>query len=683
MIEDQLILLAAVFAARADSSPCESLWHYFNGSEELFEVICSLWPEVDDPIKLQFLFKPFTKSSEPSSQDLFIKLIETDNQLISMVEMDTDTIVERCNAIRRYAKKYMSQVPPYEKIKLTTALGQHIRKRLIICNELSNEIPVQYEPVWQDLEDKELSRWISGIVKPLHHFNKRLKSSIKIKEFEKMDPLSFFYMILNSPDNNPNGVLQSELLPYLTNGNYYQLFLSSVVNIKEFPLDTKYNFEILYHLLISFSVPGAEANLYADQLQRQCALIIFKNGPNYLRIGSKSNLNQLLLKANTKTQVGTLDMTVENLLYYSQLTDDVFNGYTVQELYAISKDDEAAQQSHFASLARRSLETVTNQDHTLTEIAVLLNHEKAPEETVFSRLSEAKQLAILVDILLEKGNFLFLQTLISKYRYKMSDEVLVKYFWHYFNMASNGLRNNKDLINAERIANLLLEEDNVKYQHLRALIDVVVDIAGYKINLGKKITFKPSYLLKFEEDPYGLISVLLESDGKLYQDVSATYSILQKLQAAFKIKTQEKTDTEDNLVRVLVLHIDHALANMDFQFAYENTKELLKRNKIIDYWPTILQVGKFIDPNWLDGETPTEIIFLQLEILGELLHICPVDQVEAVASQWSALELELVTRDLIKDPYSLEKTAGFNSLMRNGVTLNGFGSSIVNFLSSS
>lgn len=685
MTEDQLFVLAAVFAARADSTRCKSLWIYFNGPDELFDIICSLWPELGDPCKLQFLFEPLPKTSQLrgcTSQDLLVELIETDNKLISMVEMDADTVSQRRHAIKDYAEEYMRQVPPYEKRKFATAEGSHIRKRLIVCNELSNELPMQYQNVWQTLmEDKELSMWINGIVKPLDHLNKRLKTGIKIKEFEKIDPLSVFHMILDTPNDNPDTILKIELMPYLYNGNYYELFLDSIINTKDFQLDTNYNFDILYHLLINFNLPNFEAKLYLERLQSQCALILFENGSNYLKIGSKARLNQILLKIEKKTRVGTLDVTVETLLYYSLLTDGVFKGYSIKELYAITKEDEATQEGCFALLAKRALDALTNEEVTLQEVALLLNRDKNPEEIIFSSLSEQKQLSILVEIILEKGYFSFLHKLIRNYEYQLGETVLVKYFWHFFNMASSGSRNNKCLSNAEKIVYLLVEENEAKYCHLRSLLDVAIDVSCYPVNVGKSRLSKPSYLLKFKEDPYGLISVLLESNEKLYQDVDATYKILQKLLVAFKLESQGNTDTERNFVRILNLHIDHALANMDFKFAYDNTKLLLQKNDINECWPTIFQVGKFIDPNWHDGEIPTEILFVQLEILGELLRICPVDQVEAITSQWSALELELATRDLIKDPFSLEKSSGLESLVGNRVSLNVVGNRIVNFLS--
>ncbi|CAR26624.1 hypothetical protein ZYGR_0H04420 [Zygosaccharomyces rouxii] len=688
MVEDQLVILAAIFAARADSTNCETLWTFFHSSDELFDIICSLWPELDDPTKLQFLFDPSEKSSSGHStnpQDLLVELLETDEQLISMVEMDSDTITQRRQAISRYAAEYMKQVTPYDRIKFVTPMGDRLRKRLITSNELSDQLPMQYHPVWKvvSIKDEELPKWIEGIVEPLDHLNKRLNSSIKIKEFENMDPLSVFDMILNTPDENPDTVLQRELMPYMANGDYYERFLHSFLTTKDFPLNTNYNFEVFYQLILSLGLRGQETNKYLERFKRQCAYILFKNGPNYLNIGTKYRLNQVLLTIGDETPVGDLGITVETLLAYSSLTDKLFHGYHMQDLYAISKDDESVQESHFASLSRKCLETVVSEETTMKELKELLKHGKSSNNVIFSRLSEQKKLSIIIEILLEFGNFSFLHELIITYQYKVNEEVLVKYFWHFFNMASSGQRHKRDLANAEKLVNLLLEENAPKYTHLRILLDVTKDICDYSINWGRSLPFRPSHLLKFKEDPFGLISLLLESNRRLYKDVPATYSILQKLLVAFEIAKQGTTDSEENLVKVLVLHIDHALVNMDFQFAYENTRDLLKKKNIIDCWPTILQVGKFVDPNWRDGETPTEIIFLQLEILGELLQICPVDEVEAVASQWSALELELLTRDLIKDPYSLEKSSSVNSLIQNGVSLNGVSSTIANFLSRS
>lgn len=686
MIEDQLVILAAVFAARADSPHCKALWTFFHGSDELFDIICSLWPELDDPTKLQFLFTPLEKLSPNAGtrnpEDLLVELVETDQQLISMVEIDPDMIAQRHQAISKYAAEYMKQVTPYDTIKFSTSMGERLRKRLITSNELNDQLPMQYAPIWEDLfkEDVQLSKWIKGLVEPLDHLNKRLFSSIKIKEFENMDPLSVFDMILNTPDENPETVMGRELIPYMTNGNYYEQLLNSFLTTKNFPLNTTYNFEIFDQLILTFGLRDQETNKYIQGIKRQCAYIAFKNGSNYLNIGSQFRLNQLFSRIEEHTPVGDLDITVETLLHYSALTDRIFGGYQIQDLYNISKSDESVQESHFASLSMKSL---VNKEFAMGELKELLDSDTTSKHPVFSRLSERKKLSIIIEILLEYGNFSVLHEVITTYQYKISEDVLQKYFWHFFNMASSGQRQKRDMVNAEKIVNLLLEENASKYVHLEVLVDVTKDISDYSVNWGRSLPFRPSHILKFKEDPFGLISLLLESNRKLYKDVSATYGIIQKLLVAFELAKQGTTDSEENLTRIIVLHIDHSLANMDFQFAYENTRDLLKKKNIDDYWPTILQVGKFIDPNWSDGETPTEIIFLQLEILGELLQICPVDEVEAVASQWSGLELELSTRNLIKDPYSLEKSSGFNSLIQNGVSLNGVSSTIANFLSPS
>ena len=86
------------------------------------------------------------------------------------------------------------------------------------------------------------------------------------------------------------------------------------------------------------------------------------------------------------------------------------------------------------------------------------------------------------------------------------------------------------------------------------------------------------------------------------------------------------------------------------------------------------------DSSWIDCEIPTEIIYLQLEVLGKLLHICPEDEIEAVVSQWSGLELELSTRDLINDQYSLSN-GGTDIDFKNHI-VEEVSASVSNFLSS-
>lgn len=121
----------------------------------------------------------------------------------------------------------------------------------------------------------------------------------------------------------------------------------------------------------------------------------------------------------------------------------------------------------------------------------------------------------------------------------------------------------------------------------------------------------------------------------------------------------------------MILHIDYALVNLDFDVAYEMGErvfELCREHgqqmmKALgdEHWLTLYQMGKFIDPNWVDNEIPTEIIILQMGILGKLLEICPLEEVEIVTSQWSTLELELSARDLVRDKYALEAQGGNKS----------------------
>ena len=145
-----------------------------------------------------------------------------------------------------------------------------------------------------------------------------------------------------------------------------------------------------------------------------------------------------------------------------------------------------------------------------------------------------------------------------------------------------------------------------------------------------------------------------------YKDILVTFTILKKLYTALEKSSLRSTNFDYEYDKLLIIHIDHALVNMDFPFAFNMTKELLEREMksenddlIRDHWLTIFQVGKFVDPNWLDNEIPTEILMSQMEVLAELLNVCPVEEIEIITSHWSGLELELSARDLVKDKYSL------------------------------
>lgn len=678
IVGDQLFLLSCAFASRADSADLVRVVPQFQGSEDFFNAVCVLWPELDDPLHLEFLFRTDV-SSRMDTKDLLVSLIETDAKLISVAEIDNITIEERCRTIKQYVNGRLKMIEDCDKFEIRAFEAKWMRKRILLCNDFNPEHTTFYKSIWKTMiqEDIEFARWINGIVTPLDHLNKRLGRCIRIREFEQMDPLKVLMMILKAQSNFHTTVITKELIPYLNNNRLYDVFTEKVFNSNNFALNSVANYNVFKQLFTELTTSSASQN-YIHRMKSQAAEIIFENSSNLLKVTTLNDFKSLLAQIEDPIQVGKYKITASALKHYAKYMDTVFTNYSLKDIYAITQEEDSAQLAHFASIVKEQILQNDGNRRSINSIFELVGETNMKEAKVFNSLSLDSEVSVLIEAALEAGEFDLLQEFITRYDSPVEDRMLTKYFWHFFNKASNGLRTRPEIIKAEKTLELLLRKDNGKYKHLQDLLDVANDLSTYSINLGKGIPFKPSDILDFRDRPFDLISLLLELNHNLYKDLDKSFSLLQKLFSGLDLKRNSDDNFDEDFVRILVLHIDHSLANMDFQFALEKTRELLQRNSISQYWPTIFQVGKFIDPSWPDGEIPTEIIFLQLSILGDLLHICPVEEVEAVASQWSALELELVARDLMHDQYSLKNS---EKSVQGSVLFNGVSNTFSSFLS--
>lgn len=118
----------------------------------------------------------------------------------------------------------------------------------------------------------------------------------------------------------------------------------------------------------------------------------------------------------------------------------------------------------------------------------------------------------------------------------------------------------------------------------------------------------------------------------MYKDLPTTKSLLFGIYDSLSINREGQTGKVE--VDLMVLHIDYALVNLDFGTAYELGKQVFEicqeagqhMMKALgdEHWLTFYQMGKFVDPNWVDNEIPTEIIVLQMSILGRLLEVAPL-----------------------------------------------------------
>lgn len=682
MLDHQLYLLASVFATRRDAKQLKRLLIHYEARQELYDAVCVLWPEMDDPTHLRFLFD--SKCDEDlNGQDLLVQLVGGDDKLIPIVEMDHNTILERTTVTKQYVKSRLADLKDIETYQLTNIEAKWMRRRMLLCNRFRPQHAALYKPLWDLVEkDSVFLAWIHGIIEPLEHINKRLGLSISIEKFEQMDPSQVFEIILKSESEFHTTVINREIIPFLTNNNLYNLFLDRVFSKNNFPLDSDCNLRIFHHLLTELLHSTKEAQ-YHSQIQSRAAEIIFENSSNVLITSGSSELSNLLSSIDDNIQVENYTIKVARLKHYAECIQSVYKRYNLEELYSISQEGEESQLAQFSSIVREHLLSNNTNRNIADTISLLMDVMGSEDAKVFTRLSSTQKASAFIETALELGKFDLLNEFLVKFNSNVDEDVLVKYFWHFFNKASNGLSTRPEMRNAQKTLKLLNTRSKHEHNHMTALLEVANELSKYSLNLGKGVPFKPSDILDFNSKPLELISLLLELNPDLYTDIGTTVGIFKKLKIGLQNKTLSSELSDEEYASILALHIDHSLANMDFNFALDKTKKLLKLDHISIHWPTIFQVGKFIDPLWPDGEAPVDILAVQMDILGDLLHVCPVEESEAIVSQWSALELELITRDPINAHYSedgLEESS--NSLQAN-VLLNGVSSKFTSLLSGS
>lgn len=682
MFQDQLYLLASVFATRRDAQRLKLLLRNCEAREDFWKAICVLWPELDEPANLRFLFDS-DSSGDLGEEDLFAQLIDSDDRLISIVEMDHGTTLERSEQTKKYVKSRLDDLNDDVNYQLTEFEARWMRWRMLLCNRFEPRRAALYKPLWNFAgNDPMFMKWIHGVIEPLDHINKRLDRSIAIEEFEQMVPSDVFKIILNSEPEFPTTVISREIIPYLVNNNLYNLFLDDVFSTNNFPLSFTSNLRAFRQIIVELprSLPEPQ---YESKILSRAAEIIFENSSNVLDVSGSSELCDLLSYIDDDVQMENSTLTVASLKHFAKCIGSVYKSQNLKELYSISREGETAQLAHFSSIAREQMLSSNSNERTVEIISLLMDNTGSADTEIFTQLSPSQKASAFIETALEFGKFELLSDFLVRFDSDVDEGLLVKYFWHFFNKASNGLSTRPEMRNAQKTLLLLNKKSNSRYIYMKALLEVANELSTYSLNLGKGVPFKPSDILDFAAKPLDLVSLLLELNPGLYRKMRTTSEILKKLKIGLQTEDSFKGSSDQDLASLLALHVDHSLANMDFNFALEKTKELLKMDNIASHWPTIFQVGKFIDPQWPDGEAPVDVLAVQMEILGELLHVCPVEESEVVVSQWSALELELVTRDPIHAQYSEECVGGPENVFQRGVLSNGISSKFTGFLSGS
>ncbi|CCK69085.1 Sec39p KNAG_0B06580 [Huiozyma naganishii CBS 8797] len=646
LLQEKLYILCCLHASARDSEGLTKLLPYFN--EQLTDAVVVLWPELDDPLALSFLCAYKTVEKLEINENVFVEHMANDQRLICILGAgDENALTERYSALKQYVDG-----------KLPEGQLNWLQKRVILCNNFDPSDANRYSKLWETQQgDENLQRWINCLVKPLTHWNKRTGEKMRISEFSQLERRAMLRLIIDNWVTLDEAALNSELFPVLQNGdNFYQQFVTDFYNSEKFSLDSEANirlFHAVFAELLQRISDGDNKALFETATLR----IVFENSGNLFKYSTCSDLEERVLqKVSPDSRLTDYNVTVSDLLTYCQyLKNDLFpQDYTLKDVYRVAQDDSSAQRYHFITLCEMYLLKTAHPD-----LHILLQR-----LDLFNKLNDAgeqgqERRAILMETLIRLEKFDLLESILQDDDVQQLD-ILKNAFWQFFNNASNA--GTREMTKAKTILRILKANSKAKegdrFKQLTALVDLSEQLSHYSLKLGKQIPFKPSNILDFNDDPLRLFTILLELNPTLYKSLdTVSFPLLSKLLIALALP---ETQLEDFHTRLMALHVDFSLANNDFTFAYNLVLQLLERGNVSRYWSTVLQVGKYNDPNWVDNEPPTEIIILQLEVLSKLLAVCPAEEIEVVTSQWSGLELELSSRDIVQDQYSLENQSSLS-----------------------
>lgn len=299
MLEEQLYLLACVFASKADSHNIRKLAARLGSKSEYLQIICVLWPELDDPKHLSFLCKQElvernAEEAELSSEDVIIKLLEGDSRLIPLIEMDNATISARYRELKEFVINKLNSKPLED-------VEDWLRERIMICNEMLPESPLYYSELWETADpgviSSKFTEWIDGVIKPLDHLDKRLHVIFKINEWNEMHDNDQFNLIFEGIEsvqgnNKMTEIIEHELIPTLFYGKKWETFISEFLNKQQFSLKSDTNYKLFLKTYFSLEERLKGNSEAMRNLQSKMVDILFNNSENLF------NLSNLLHKFN-------------------------------------------------------------------------------------------------------------------------------------------------------------------------------------------------------------------------------------------------------------------------------------------------------------------------------------------------------------------------------------------------
>lgn len=121
--------------------------------------------------------------------------------------------------------------------------------------------------------------------------------------------------------------------------------------------------------------------------------------------------------------------------------------FSFKEIFAITQEEGSAQLAHFTSLCHEEFNKANDISLFLQSMyETVLDTNK--DDKIFTRICMDDKLYSILEILLQMNEFVYIEMVIERFHYSNNAqiyELLVKFFWHFFNNASNGLRKEPEM----------------------------------------------------------------------------------------------------------------------------------------------------------------------------------------------------------------------------------------------
>lgn len=638
-MNQKLFLIACVHASNGDYENLTKLYPEFHGCQEFINAIIVLWPEFDDPLNLKFLFQTTSDADNTTTKDndLIVSQIASCPSLLFMVEMEDTIVHQRYDEIQQYVNHKLND------LGLPGSQLNWFQQRVLLCNEMNSKDTFAYKPLWEIIrgQDESIDEWINGIVKPLAHYNGRLQTEVKIRDFETIASKETHMSAWVSSDDIT--VLENELMPFLKySKSFYKTFMSDYYNCDNFKITTlsQYNrFQKLFKIFIK------EFKEDQTDFEVKTLEILFENSNNLISfIDLRQIEDDFLNKIDESVKLTKYSISNKDIKLYCDIVAQysTVSNYSLLDLYAISQEDKETQFSHFTTLCERVIDKDDiHLEKLMTPIPIfnkLIMNEEENKNHIITTL-------MVTSLRLEKYSLIPRIFSLTSHNSELLI-LLVDTFWQYFHTATG--MNTIEMSNAETLLKYIKQYDTShKYDNrLTQLISLCHDLYlssqwKFQRNDAKKRTM-PSRILEFHDSPMEIIRILMELNPTFYQnDIrQVTWSLWEKISISLQCPEKE-TDYMD----LLSLHIDYSLVYDDFAYASSHIDRLLEDE--IDgkrHWLTIFQVGKY--RSFESDSINLENIILQMNILSRLLQVCPVEEVGIITDQWNTLNLQIQQIDL-------------------------------------